>query len=264
MSVLKARRDAITSTIETIRAAIAAHGISRRLCEEAADEVTKLAAHPELFPARHFPIAPKSTDGFYLLHADRDGTNALYLSVGQPGNKQSPHNHLAWAAIAGISGAEHHCVFERVPSDPAGSDTLNKLYERTVGARENISFMPDEFHSLEVTSNENAVHLHMYGARIEHVPDRTGFNIPGDGSIRRFKYGGAVLTPIIAAEDVATLGRPNEDYVSVEAGSVEEVPDTLAQSYQTIVIRSDDHTAAHAAAIRLWEAGASEVFVLET
>ncbi|MCG2605247.1 MAG: rhodanese, partial [Achromobacter sp.] len=60
-----------------------------------------LGRRAELFPPQAFEVVPGRPTAIYRLAEDADGAYALYLSLGEAGKAQPPHDHTTWAIIAG-------------------------------------------------------------------------------------------------------------------------------------------------------------------
>jgi len=71
---------------------------------EVAQALAQLGLRRELFPEAHFALSEEAPARVYRLYEDLDGHYALYVSAGQPGKAQPPHDHTTWAIIAGIQG----------------------------------------------------------------------------------------------------------------------------------------------------------------
>ncbi|MCW5746061.1 MAG: hypothetical protein KIT36_07675 [Alphaproteobacteria bacterium] len=86
-----------------------------------------------------------------------------------------PHNHTTWALIAGVHGQEHNVRYARV-ADGGNDPDIVKLErdgERTIVSGNCIEYLPDDFHTIQVPAGgAPALHLHLYGLSLEHLPRR--------------------------------------------------------------------------------------------
>ena len=102
-----------------------------------------------------------------------------------PGKAQPPHNHTTWALISGVFGDEHNVAYQRI-----SETTLEQRWELTCQRGNAVAFQPDDFHTIEVTSTGPALHLHLYGRSLAHLPDRVFIKDKVDG---RWQGAGAPL-----------------------------------------------------------------------
>jgi len=211
MSILDQRAAAVAQTMARIRRIEHDEGVTPAMLDAIKQEVTALASQTALFPLRHFPV-PSSAAGVYRLAEDADLRFALYASVGLPGKAQPPHNHTTWAVISGVHGDEHNVFYERTDNrGTPGEGTLRKTGELTVRRGNAVGFLPDDFHTIEVTGTEPSVHLHCYGRSLEHLPERIVFATKEGGAYRHFSGPPAVRTAVVeAAELKAMLGDGEE------------------------------------------------------
>ena len=101
------------------RLAPVAANAGREQLQEVAQRLQALGLRRDLFPAEAFPLVPGRPTSIYRLAEDIDGGYALYLSLGEPGRAQPPHDHTTWAIIAGVAGDERNEVYARAKSaDP--------------------------------------------------------------------------------------------------------------------------------------------------
>jgi rhodanese-related sulfurtransferase/predicted metal-dependent enzyme (double-stranded beta helix superfamily) len=200
------RREAVGALIGRVKAIAAAEGVTRASLDRIKAELIGLASTTDLFPPEHFANAPGRAGTIYHLAEDIDGRFALYGSAGMPGKAQPPHNHTTWATIAGVFGDEHNVFYERTDADEKpGEGTLKKTHELTVRKGTACALLPDDFHTIEVTSKEASLHLHLYGKTLEDLPDRITFGSKDGGKYARFMARPDIWCPRIRPAEVRAL-----------------------------------------------------------
>jgi rhodanese-related sulfurtransferase/predicted metal-dependent enzyme (double-stranded beta helix superfamily) len=215
VEIVEQRARAVADTIERVRAIEARSGVTRASLDEIKAELIALASRTELFPAQHFANAPGRAGTIYHLAEDADGRFALYGSAGVPGKAQPPHNHTTWASIAGVFGDEHNVFYERADrGEVPGEGRLQRTHELTIRRGSACALLPDDFHTIEVTSKEESLHLHLYGRTLEDLPDRITFPSSTGGKFARFMAKPEICCPRITAQEVralvATTGKGGE------------------------------------------------------
>lgn len=171
---------AVEDLIDTARAAFVATDDELLALSTVEIALADMAADSSLFPTATFPAPTETGDRTYLLHQEPDGAFALYLSVGTPGATFGPHDHGgAWAAIAAVSGAEHHRLYV---ADDAGFRCVG---EAVCEPGAPLSIASDGIHSIEPEGSP-FVHLHLYALALEHQGERRRFD-PITGEERRVR-----------------------------------------------------------------------------
>jgi len=194
--------------IGRVRAIEAGDGVTRAALEKIKAELTALASQAELFPPEHFANAPGRAGTIYHLAEDLDGRFALYGSAGVPGKAQPPHNHTTWASIAGVFGDEHNVFYDRTDGgETPGEGKLKKTHELTIRRGTACAMLPDDFHTIEVASKTESLHLHLYGKTLEDLPDRITFGSSNGGKYGRFMAKPDIWCPRITAPEVRALLR---------------------------------------------------------
>lgn len=206
MTATDRREQAVRELIGRVRAIEARQGVNRAALEAIKAELIGLATRSELFPREHFRNTPGRPGTIYHLAEDADGRFALYGSAGVPGKAQPPHDHTTWATIAGVYGDEHNVFYEcpdrdRVP----GEGTLRKVGELTVKKGTACALMPTDFHTIEVTSAEDSLHLHLYGKTLEDLPGRVTFPSSAGGRYARFMAKPVILSPRVTPQEVKAM-----------------------------------------------------------
>ena len=206
MTLQEQRAQAIGELIERVRAIEAREGMTRPSLDKIKAELIALASRSELFPPAHFANAPGRSGTIYHLAEDRDGRFALYGSAGVPGKAQPPHNHSTWASIAGVFGDEHNVFYERCDRGESPDEgKLRRTHELTIQRGSACAMLPDDFHTIEVTSESESLHLHLYGKTLEDLPDRITFASSNGGKYARFMAKPDIWCPRIAAPEVRAL-----------------------------------------------------------
>ncbi len=205
-TVQERRARAVSQLIGRVRAIEAAEGVSRASLDKVRAALVELATRSELFPPAHFANPPGRHGTIYHLAEDPDGRFALYGSAGVPGKAQPPHNHTTWASIAGVYGDEHNVFYECPDRDRRpGEGSLRRTHELTVRKGNACALMPDDFHTIEVTSASESLHLHLYGKTLEDLPDRITFPSSAGGKYARFMAKPEIWCPRIEAREVRAL-----------------------------------------------------------
>ncbi len=203
--LLDRRAAAVNEVIERVREIERRQGVTRAGLASIERELIQLASRTELFPRDQFAIRP-GKPAIYRLAEDPDHRFALYASAGALGKYQPPHNHTTWAVIAGVYGHEHNVMYERVDDRSVpGQGRLRKTGERTVTKGVAVSYLPDDFHTIQTAGNEEGLHLHLYGLSLEHLPDRIGFKTPEDTAYERFMRAPNIGAPLLPAHDLKAM-----------------------------------------------------------
>ena len=213
MSITQTRSQEIRQTVARVRAIERQHGVTRDAIERIMNEVTALASRGELFPAEHFPVPAGKHGEVYRLSEDADCRFALYASAGLPGKAQPPHNHTTWAVISGVFGDEHNVLFERTDNRAtAGQGTIRRSGELTVRKGNAVGFLPDDFHTIEVTGDKPALHLHMYGLSLEELPGRIAFETTSGGGYSVFPANPTIAPPVVPAAELKAMLRAGTEF----------------------------------------------------
>ncbi len=171
MSLIIDRAAAARDTLDKIRALTPADNTPAQV-EALTQALKDLAARTELFPLDHYPIKENGRGGFYRLIEDADRGNAIYVSVA-PGaqggpRRNTPHRHVGWACIVGITGEEYNAIYDRVDDGSVpGKGKLHKKAELTI--RPGIAaFLPaGDYHHIELNGAEPSLHLHVYALGVD-------------------------------------------------------------------------------------------------
>ncbi len=205
-SVVEQRTAAVATTMARIGDLVQESGINRGTLEEIKQVLIDLAMQTGLFPKAHYPV-PATGKGFiYRLFDDLDAGLALYASAGVPGKYQPPHNHTTWAAIAAVYGDEHNVMYERTDNGATpGHGSLRRSGEVIVSPGTGVALMPDDFHTIEVTSAEPSLHLHVYGRSLERLPGRIFFQTPDSTTYATFPANPNIRTPVVTPAALRSL-----------------------------------------------------------
>lgn len=249
---------------------------------QVAERLEALGRRRDLFPPEAFSVVPGRPASIYRLAEDADGGYALYLSLGEPGKAQPPHDHTTWAIIAGVAGVERNEVYARRKSADPARDTLAHARRVDVGPGQSIVLGPDDVHTIELVGDEPGAHLHFYGLALDRLPGRVVFESAQGGSYRTFSPPAAIfharVSPQalqdelrgeaeIAVLDVREAGRYARRHLLHAAPAplwrLELLADRLAPRRGTrIVLVDDDETLAHQAAAKLARLGWTDIAVL--
>ena len=249
---------------------------------QVAERLEALGRRRVLFPPEAFSVVPGRPASIYRLAEDADGGYALYLSLGEPGKAQPPHDHTTWAIIAGVAGVERNEVYARRKSADPARDTLAHARRVDVGPGQSIVLGPDDVHTIELVGDEPGAHLHFYGLALDRLPGRVVFESAQGGSYRTFSPPAAIfharVSPQalqdelrgeaeIAVLDVREAGRYARRHLLHAAPAplwrLELLADRLVPRRGTrIVLVDDDETLAHQAAAKLARLGWTDIAVL--
>lgn len=250
--------------------------------EEVAQRLQAFGLRRELFDPETFAVVPGRATSIYRLAEDIDGGYALYLSLGNPGKAQPPHDHTTWAIIAGVRGNERNEVFARSESADPQRDTLSHVRRVDVGPGSSIALGPADVHTIELIGNEPGAHLHFYGLALDRLHGRVVFESTTGGAYRTFSPPAAIYHARLSAQalqdalrerqeiavlDVRESGRYARRHLLHAASAplwrLELLADRLVPRRDTrIVLVDDDETLAHQAAAKLTRLGWSDISVL--
>ena len=213
MTISQLRAAAVAQTVARVREIERRDGPTRTALKRIEAELIALGRRAGLFPFAHFPVPAGKHGEIYRLSEDADRRFALYASVGRPGKVQPPHNHTTWAAIAGVHGAEHNVFFARSDDRATpGQGTLRQTGALTVRQGDACSFLPDDFHTIEVTGDELSLHLHMYGLSLEDLPGRIAFPSSGGGAYAVFPASPTIGAPLIGVHALKAMLRATPEF----------------------------------------------------
>lgn len=277
------RAQAVREFIADVRKRVpdAARASPQQLAEAAA-LLQALGSRRDLFPAEEFPLVPGRPGTLYRLAEDVDGGYALYLSLGEAGKAQPPHDHTTWAIIAGVHGNERNEVYRRAPTADPLRDALTHVRRVDVGPGSSIVLGPNDVHTIELIGDEAGAHLHFYGLALDRLHGRVVFESTAGGTYRTFSPPAAIyharMSPDalqealrgdaeIAVLDVREAGRYARRHllyaVPAPLWRLEVLADRLVPRRDTrIVLVDDDESQAHLAAAKLTRLGWSDVSVL--
>ena len=208
--IMNPRHAAIHATLADIKRLAPHPEISRATLEQLKATLTPLAQRTDLFPKAEFPIGEGQHGTIYELARDPDGRFALYASAGAAGKFQPPHNHTTWAVISGVFGEEHNVGYERVDDAATpGKGQLSHRWETTCVSGNAVGFLANDFHTIEVRSNESALHLHLYGLSLEELPNRVFFPTVDEalagGTVKRFMAKPTLHSPYVTAAQLRAM-----------------------------------------------------------
>ena len=255
---------------------------TREQLAEVATLLEALGRRRELFPAEAFAVVPGRPTAIYRLAEDLDGGHALYLSLGEPGKAQPPHDHTTWAIIAGVQGNERNEVYARERSADPLRDVLTHVQRVDVQPGSSIVLGPADVHTIELVDDEPGAHLHFYGLALDRLHGRVVFESTAGGTYRTFSPPAAIYHARISAQalqdelrgsgeiallDVREAGRHARRHllhaVPAPLWRLELLIDRLAPRRDArIVLVDDDETLAHLAAAKLARLGWTNISVL--
>src|ERR1700732_2357590 len=212
MSLMQQRAEAIEHTLAQVRRIEAEMGVTRATLDAVKPVLIALAGRTDLFPPEHFPVTPGGHGKVYRLAEDPDRRFALYASAGVPGKAQPPHNHTTWAVISGVFGDEHNVFYERIDNrDRPGFGRIRSTGDLT-GRKGNAgAFLPDDFHTTEVTGGKPSLHLHLYGMSLENLPERIYFPAAESTSYPVFGAPPNIACPLLPAAELKAMLSDGEE-----------------------------------------------------
>ena len=257
-------------------------GAPTDVLQAVADALVGLGQRSSLFPAAHFPVDAQRPSQVYRLAEDADGGFALYLSAGQAGKAQPPHDHTTWAVIAGVEGNERNVLYRREKTSDPARDAL--LHQRTVDVVSGsaVVLLPDDVHTIELIDGQDGRHLHFYGRALELLDRRVVFEGTEGGSYRHFAPPKNIRHPAITPQalkatlsdgeeiallDVRETGVFVRSHILLAASAplwrLEVLIDRLVPRRSTRIVLADaDESLAHQAAAKLVRLGWRNVSVL--
>jgi rhodanese-related sulfurtransferase/predicted metal-dependent enzyme (double-stranded beta helix superfamily) len=212
MSLMQQRAEAIEQTLAQVRRIEAEMGVTRATLDAVKPVLIALAVRTDLFPPEHFPVTPGGHGKVYRLAEDPDRRFALYASAGVPGKAQPPHNHTTWAVISGVFGDEHNVFYERIDNrDRPGFGRIRSTGDLTVRKGNACAFLPDDFHTIEVTGGKPSLHLHLYGMSLENLPERVYFSAAESASYTVFGAPPNIACPLLPAAELKAMLSDGEE-----------------------------------------------------
>lgn len=206
MSTITRRFEAIRETMNRARSLRDQLGETPLLTEAVRPVLTELACNGDLFPPESFPTKQGSQGTLYELSVDPDLRLALYASTGTPGKYQPPHDHQTWAVISGVRGREHNIYFDRCDDRAReGFGELRRVGQLTIDRGCANGMMGDAFHSIEVVSKSEALHLHLYGRALDTLVGRIHFSSPEGGEYQRFMANPDLNSPLLSPATLAEM-----------------------------------------------------------
>jgi predicted metal-dependent enzyme (double-stranded beta helix superfamily) len=147
-------------------AALHQGSVSEASLATVAEALRQLAAELVL-PSADFPPAGPSQELVYALAEDAHTGIALYLVSDAPGTVSPPHEHLTWAVIAGICGAEANTLYRIIHP---GRREVEGRGEVVVGAGQALVLPEGAIHSTAALGTTSTYHLHLYGKALRCLP----------------------------------------------------------------------------------------------
>lgn len=179
-SIKHERNVAVSAAVASIRDIESKHGVDRDSLEKIMAVLLDLVSMQNLFPESDFSAVANEKGMFplYRVSEEEDHSLAMYVNSSLGDNDVPPHNHTTWAVTVSIKGTEENRLYERTDdgSQP-GKSQLKQFNTITVAPGTGICMMPDDIHSVHARNNEAALILHMYGKALDHLPQRTNYNL---------------------------------------------------------------------------------------
>lgn len=152
-----------------------AEGPSVEKLEDVKARLNALCTRRDIFTFDAFPLDPGGGhERTYLIAADADGSNALYVNAGRPGQTSRPHDHgPSWAVVCAVHGTETHRLFAKTGDATAPLDHRATV---TVAPGHGVSLMPGGVHAICADGDAPLLHLHLYGLTFERQAMREEFD----------------------------------------------------------------------------------------
>ncbi len=181
MSAVKAKRNQhIREAVDQIRTIESEQGVNRESLQTIKEVLLGLAAQKELFPESDF-YPEKDERGMYPIYRlseDDDNRFAMYMSTSIGAKDVPPHDHTTWAVIVGVQGTEENRFYQRMDDGTVpGKGQLQHVGGETVRPGVGVCLMPDDIHSIHPRNEQPAMHIHMYGLALDHLPNRVTYNM---------------------------------------------------------------------------------------
>ncbi len=108
--------------------------------------------------------------------------------------------------ISGVYGDEHNVFYERIDNRATpGEGQIRKTGELTVKRGNAVGFLPDDFHTIQVTSATPSLHLHMYGMSLENLPERIYFSGSTGGSYKTYPANPNIVSPLVTPAELKAM-----------------------------------------------------------
>ncbi|MBN9429394.1 MAG: hypothetical protein J0H09_23095 [Burkholderiales bacterium] len=180
-----ARRALVVDLMQRVRE-LAAPGVDRVALARIKDELCRLALRQDLFPVQEFAAIEAGSSSMYRLSEDADHRYALYVSCPQQGRSTPPHDHTTWAVIVGVRGREHNRLYRKTSVSADGHTVMVEQVDSfDVVPGSGLALMPEDVHSIHLGDDGPHMNLHLYGVGIEHLHDRSAFDLQ-TGAVRKF------------------------------------------------------------------------------
>jgi len=120
---------------------------------------------------------PEQGFGIHLLHEETDHSLAIFAVSWLSGRGTPPHDHGAWALIAGVDGAEMNKFFERLDDrTQPGHAELKKVDEKVLGVGEVIAMPTGWIHIVWNETDKVSLSLNIYGKHLNFT-ERSQFDL---------------------------------------------------------------------------------------
>src|SRR5699024_2228843 len=83
------------------------------------------------------------------------------------------------------------------------------------GAHSAVTLLADDYYTIEVSGEDEALHLHLYGRSLEMLPKRIAFSSEQGGTYENFAANPDISTPVINASDLSALLTSEQDEIAL-------------------------------------------------
>lgn len=163
----RAMAETFRSFVEQVDHELPGPDATERSLGAVAERLRQLSAAVRLDASDYRPARPGEELLYELARAPGDGP-ALYLVSDGAGVFSAPHEHLTWAVIFGISGAEQNFLYRVVD---ARLRLVRRAGEALVAGGDVLVSGTSSIHSTRVVGTTPTYHLHLYGKPLDALPE---------------------------------------------------------------------------------------------
>jgi len=191
--------DRLREFVETVKATADEHEEVPPLLESLADPFEELLADDDWLAERYQELAMDDVDDKGNMGEDiaqwllyREGNKlSVFTLVLPPGASTPVHDHLAWGLVGIYGGTQREDFYRRVDdaTNDEGEAELERIRTERMERGDYYELIPpnNDIHSVETTSNEPSVSVHLLGADVGCI-ERHAFDADG-GSVELFHSG---------------------------------------------------------------------------
>ena len=157
----------LSQYIEDLRRITREETDDKKIVQRVAPLAQKFAATPGLIKDEFYDCDEGQGFSFYLLHEEKDHSNAVFVLAWLPDRGTLAHNHKTWGVVVGIEGEERETWWLRKDNgSKPGYAELERQTENTVGPGQASCVLPEDIHTVWNETDEVTLSLHTYGKHI--------------------------------------------------------------------------------------------------